>query len=139
MRRRAGSESLFCHWFGLVAGPQIYRKFCSAFPKQGNGWAHANENLRQNVMHWTGFRDRRSETCSAGMDGPPPGLWVNAQEHTTAILHIGFLREFPVLVLPKAEQVPVRVARSKFQREIDRTTPIPIDALAAKVGGRDGR
>jgi hypothetical protein len=31
------------------------------------------------------------------------------------------------------------VARSKFQREIDRTTPIPIDALAAKVGGRDGR
>lgn len=136
---RAGSERLFCIWFGQKDGRRIYRRFVNSFPKRGKGWAHTSENLRQNVMHWIGFRDARSDCCSAGNDKPPAGNWVNAEEHPVGILHIGFLRYLPVLVTAKHEVLYERVARSKMQKEMEFITPQPIDALAAKVGGKDGR
>jgi hypothetical protein len=136
---RAGSERLFCCWFGHKDGKNIYRRFTSSFPERGNGWAHTTENLRQNVMHWIGFRDSRSPCCSSGNDNPPAGDWVDAQEHTVGILHIGFLRYLPVLVTVTPEVINGSVARSKIQKEMEFITPQPIDAVAAKVGGKDGR
>lgn len=136
---RAGSEKLFCEWFGIEAGRRVYRRFSTAFPKRGKGWAHTHENLRPNVMHWSGIRDTRSWLVSAGNEQQPPGEWVDASEHTTAILHVGFLRYLPVIALPKEESIPCAVARSRMQAELGLTTPRPIDGLAAKVGGKDGR
>jgi len=139
IKKRAGTESLFRQWFGPTLGRSMYRRFCLAFPKTGNGWAHSMENLRQNVMCWSGIRDCRSQEVSAGNEHPPKGNWVQYEEHPTAILHLGFLRYLPVLVTPKHETIPCSVARSKIQKEMEFISPKPIDALAAKVGGQDGR
>lgn len=126
---------MFCRWFGSE-GSRLYRQFASEFPKVGNGWAHSEENLRQNVMVWSGFRDSRSPLISAGNESKPKGVWVDACEHCTAVLHVGFLRYLPVLVRPVHEALPSSPARSRLAKESEWIDPKPIDRVAARVALR---
>ena len=143
VKPRAGSLKLFCHWFGSDGG-RIYRRFVREFDATGKGWAHSEENLRQNVMSWSGFRDKRSTFVSSGNDSPPPGNWVDVCEHLTAVLHVGFLRFLPVLVQPTDETVPSSLSRSRLVKESEWIDPEPIDRVAARVAvkrkeAKDGR
>ena len=147
-KRLAGSESQFREWFGDIDGRRLWERFCSCFSKQTtwpDGWAHCHENLRQNVMAWSGHREERRADCSSGCERASGRTWVPVREHTTAVLHVFFVfvpeTEGHVERLRnEAEVADFSPSRSSFSNRIKTHAITPIDATAARVaGGNYGR